>query len=145
MQREHEVRLNSRAATPVDPEQISQVGTGDQRHGDLFNKKRRLSPSPARSDASVASIMSMNVIDAKFQRCDGCNKRHEGGRLACRMKLHVDFNKVGLFKDSSVKKRIDLYNRSNPIKKLYTLQWHHRFSSRGTLEPYTMPQAVKKN
>ena len=159
MREEYEIRLNSRSAIPVDAEDRSRYQREDNRgyqREDNRGEKRYRSTSPAkpkiyarnsqeyqrgrsRTPSPANSEVELHALEARNLKCEGCNRVHHGGREGCKMKAHIDFNRQGLFKDSETKKRIDKYNKNNPMKPLYEVQWHSRFSSRGTLESYEMP------
>ena len=61
------------------------------------NKRRDPSAKPG---PSADRKPPPHSSDHEEQRCQGCGKRHLGGREACHLKSHPDFNKVGNWAES---------------------------------------------
>lgn len=77
----------------------SNEGSISTKAGDKSFKKRSRDSDPLHSPAATnSSAISTNPV------CDGCGKRHVGGRDACFHKSHEDFNKHGTWAESAIGK-----------------------------------------
>lgn len=71
-------------------------------------KKQNASNKQLNALKTTGGIEPPNKKFKTEDKCDGCGRNHEGGRKACRLAMHPDFNKTGRFAQSETYRRLQL-------------------------------------